>query len=112
MSKKKYKSDLPWSIRTWQDDFNAMALKNDGLFGSNVEWSAEEARKYIAKLGDLGAWSIDIPDDSTIQFKLPVGEVKAELLLFILTGGGPNGRQPLSASFNKRRQILTLDFDY
>jgi hypothetical protein len=100
--------------KSWEDQLNQVLIDDnrDGFFGSNIEWVAKDVKKYITKLENLGAWDIEVPDYDSIQFKLPIGEAKGELLLFILTGGGANGRMPLEASYKKGKGILKLSWDY
>lgn len=95
---------------TWQEQLDEVVV--DKMFGSNTEWNVKDVRKYIAKLEDLGAWDISIPDMDTLRFSLPVGLAQVDVLLFILTGGGANGRMPTSVVHNKKKRTICLNFDW
>lgn len=98
------------SAKTWHEQLDEIVI--DNIFGHNIEWDIKDVRKYILKLEELGAWNIKILDLDSVQFCLPVGEAQVDLLLFILTGGGTNGRMPSSVDYNKKKRTVRLNFDW
>jgi len=94
----------------WQDQLDEIVV--DNIFGHNVEWEVKDVRKYLAKLEELGALYITILDLDSVRFTLPGIKQQADLLMFILTGGGAAGRMPSSVDHNKKKNTLTLNFDW
>lgn len=91
---------------TWQEQLEEVVV--DKMFGTNTEWHIKDVRKYITKLEDLGAWDIKILDLDSLSFTLPVGEAKADLLLYIMT----HGRMPSSVDYNKKKRTVRLNWDW
>jgi hypothetical protein len=96
--------------KTWHEQLDEIVI--DNIFGHNVEWDVKDVRKYILGLEELGAANIKIMDLDSMRFELPAEQNQAELLMFILTGGGRNGRMPSSVDHNKKKSTLTLNFDW
>ncbi len=97
--------------KTWHEQLDEIVI--DNLFGHNVEWETKDVRKYILKLEELGASEIKILDLDSVRFTLPlILKDQANLLLFILTGGGAHGRMPSSVDHNKNKDTITLNFDW
>lgn len=96
--------------KTWHEQLDEIVV--DNIFGHNIEWEVKDVRKYILKLEELGATSIKIMDLDSVRFELPAEVNQSELLLFILTGGGAAGRMPSSVDHNKKKNTLTLNFDW
>lgn len=99
------------SNKLWENQFNAVLVdESKEYFGSNIEWKPKNAKKYISKLEALGAKNIVIKNSDDIEFNLPKNA--KELLLFILNGGGVNGRMPSNVDYKKKTNILKLSFNY
>lgn len=97
--------------KTWHEQLDEIVI--DNIFGHNVEWDVKDARKYILKLEELGAKEIKVLDLDSLRFALPTWhEDQIALILFILTGGGTHGRMPSSVVHNKKKNTLTLNFDW
>lgn len=96
--------------KTWHEQLDDIVI--DHLFGHNAEWDVKDVRKYILKLEALGATEIKIMDLDSLRFELPSEQNQAELLMFILTGGGFDGRMPTSVEHNKKKNTLRLNFDW
>lgn len=95
---------------TWHEQLDEIVI--DNIFGHNIEWDVKDVRKYLLKLEDLGATDIHIMDLDSVRFTLPDNESQVEILLFILTGGGSNGRMPSSVDHNKKKRTIRLNFDW
>jgi len=97
--------------KTWHEQLDEIVI--DNIFGHNLEWDVKEVRKYILKLEEFGAWNIKILDLDSLHFEMPIlAEDQVVVLIFILTGGGANGRMPSSVDHNKKKNILRLNFDW
>ncbi len=97
--------------KTWHEQLDEIVI--DNIFGHNIEWDVKDVRKYILKLEALGAKEIKIMDLDTLRFTLPEEDkAQVDLLLFILTGGDSHGRMPSSVNHNKKKQTITLNFDW
>lgn len=94
----------------WHDQLDEIVI--DNIFGHNVEWDVKDVRKYLLKLEELGALYITILDLDSVRFTLPGIKQQVDLLMFILTGGGSHGRMPSSVDHNKKKNTLTLNFDW
>lgn len=96
---------------TWHEQLDEIVI--DNIFGHNIEWDIKDVRKYILKLEELGAYDVKILDLDSVRFTLPsLAQGQIDLLLFILTGGGTHGRMPSSVDHNKKKQTITLNFDW
>lgn len=96
--------------KTWHEQLDEIVV--DNIFGHNIEWDVKDVRKYILKLEALGAKDIKILDLDSMRFTLPEGLAQVDLLLFILTNDSAHGRMPSSVDHNKKKQTITLNFDW
>jgi len=104
-------------MKNWKQNLHHLLNNDDdcrdGVFGSNIDCSEKDIKRYLNKLEKMGVTDITFPSYENVTFVLPTSPDKVkDILLFIITNKNYGLPLPVSFNFNKKNNKLELNWDY